>query len=161
MQKLVTPVQYENTLDGLNAVRPLVLADEVKPILDIPVLNANPVSENRPAIGKLLRCNQNGALVTKNHNGFKYYQTKSLEIDSPNYFNLCTFSQKVEGILLEVTDSANITAFGWFWLAGFAILEVWNLLGTTWSNFDGQSLYIKISGATPYHHYFNVHGFYN
>jgi hypothetical protein len=70
MPKLLTPVQYENTLDELNGVRPLELADEVKLTLDIPILNVNPVSQKRPAIGKLLRCNQRGALLQDGEKGY-------------------------------------------------------------------------------------------
>ena len=63
MPKLLSPIQYEDKPDGLNGVRPLVLDDEVKRILDIPVFDSVPVNKNRGVQGKLMRCDNNGSLL--------------------------------------------------------------------------------------------------
>ncbi|GAH82001.1 unnamed protein product, partial [marine sediment metagenome] len=63
MPKLATPVQYEPSLDGLNTIRPLQLADEVKTVIPYPVLCKNPPSIDKPAVGMFARCSQQGALL--------------------------------------------------------------------------------------------------
>ncbi|MBA7654882.1 hypothetical protein ES703_62775 [subsurface metagenome] len=161
MPKLSTPFQYEDSLDELNMVRLLNLVDEVKRIIDIPVLDVNPVDEKGFAAGKLLRCDNNGALLSKNADGFKYCETQSFEIDSPAYFVPCEFAQEVQGVLLDVTDSENIVSFTWLSPATFGNLQYFNILGRTWVNIKGDVLLIKVSGAPPYYHYFTVYGFYN
>jgi len=101
MPKLLTPVQYEPALDGLNEVRPLQLADEVKIALNIPVFNVNPVGKNKPVVGKLARCNQQGALLESNKvfdlRNFEY-QVKYTPFESGEFS--VTFAQPIKGFLV-------------------------------------------------------------
>jgi len=55
MGKLITPVQHELVLDGLNEIRPLHLQKDIKRVVSLPVLNQQPVGEIKIR-GKLLRC---------------------------------------------------------------------------------------------------------
>lgn len=78
MIKLATPVQYEDTLDALNAVRPLALAAEYKTELIYPVFCVNSVNKGRPAVGKLARCIRPGSLLKNNFKAYDNYE--ALEI---------------------------------------------------------------------------------
>jgi len=104
MPKLITPVQYEPTLDELNEVRPLQLADEVKSVISSPALNLNPVSHGRPVFGKLSRCNNQGALLTNGNSGYENYEAFSLPVYwHPTQHYSITFSQKVKRVFLLPT----------------------------------------------------------
>jgi len=63
MPKLATPIQYEPALDGLNAIRPMQLANVVKTDIVCPVMCKNPATVDKPAVGMLARCSQQGALL--------------------------------------------------------------------------------------------------
>lgn len=93
MSKLLTPVVYEDVLDELNIIRPLKLVDEVRHNLDIPVLDVIPVSKDRPAIGKLLRCDNNGALIKGNTLVYKYWDDVSVLESSPLAFLAVPFAR--------------------------------------------------------------------
>lgn len=80
MQKLQTPILYEDTLDGLNTVRPLRIEDKVENVLDIPILASNPAGRNTAIKGKLLRCDENGALLKCNQIGVEYDDVQTFEL---------------------------------------------------------------------------------
>lgn len=98
MLKLATPVQYEPSLEGLNILRPLQLTEESKTVISYPVLCKNPPSKDKPAIGKLARCSQQGAMpksmpVWANKTG-----GDTLEFELPVRTHHITFPVKVLGV---------------------------------------------------------------
>lgn len=99
MSKLVSPAQYESTLGVLNQVRPLRLAGKIKQTIDIPVLNLNPPSASRPAIGKLARCDKQGALLRANSDsyGFTAYNAQS-RIGYADYYATVELDRRVLGV---------------------------------------------------------------
>lgn len=149
MPRLRTPVQYEESMGELNQVRPLNLIDPVKIALDIPFLNFNPVNKNRPAIGKLVRCNKAGALIKENS-----VIERNTEIDGGGVTTgtpvvAITFSQPVHywrmwgigttlGSDLWLTDST-----------GDIIIQTLDMLGDNTIFLYGDTFYVKGAG-TPF-----------
>lgn len=101
--KLLRPVQYESVLGSLNKARPLSLADEGRVILSIPVLNAEPASNEKTARGKFLRCSQGSPLVF-NPNIYSGYHLDSYSIGNSTGLS-CNpvYDPPAEEILLNIT----------------------------------------------------------
>lgn len=99
MPKLATPVQYEPALEGLNDIRPLQLAEESKVVIPYPVLCQNPPSKDKPAVGKLARCSQQGALLKSEPVWADNYSEIRLDISEavPNIHY--AFPVRVQGVL--------------------------------------------------------------
>lgn len=119
MPKLMTPIQYEPSLEGLNAVRPLQLLDEGKSIISYPVLCKNAPSEGRPAIGKFARCSQQGALLKKSNTLFHNLESNFFPISENTPLEHYIFQQKVYKVTIRYTD-------------GYGTTGVW------WCNYDGS-----------------------
>lgn len=160
MAKLATPIQYESALDRLNAVRPLQLADEAKIALNIPVLNVNPVDKDKPVVGKLLRCNQQGVLLRSNDKAQENSEYKSFF----SYCRLCTFhfpfAQKVFGVIVTFVDPAEI--FTVWWCSEAAVVKYKQITKDVWTflPFVGIDFYLRFESAVygaavPY-----LYGFY-
>lgn len=122
---LVTPVQYESAFDGLNEVRPLELADEVKVALDIPVLNANPVSSSRPAIGKLLRCNQRGGILQTPSNKYTYTGYLEYAYIAGVILHRFTFSEVTPFVICEDIYFSEPFGIRWTDSTGAIVLDSW------------------------------------
>lgn len=149
MPKLATPVQYEPTLEGLNVIRPLQLKDEGKIVIPYPVLCKNPPTKDRPAVGKLARCSQQGALLAGNKDGYTTYEyiEQGFERDDGN--KLIQFSQKVSCVQSLITVMGTITG-GW-WTDPTYTLEFKDIFSTyaVYLPFVGSDLYIKVTCAIP------------
>ena len=100
MPKLATPVQYEPTLEGLNEIRPLQLADESKIVVSYPALCQNPPTKDRPAVGKLARCSEQGALLKSLPVWCDKYETLFWTITNEMPAHFFTFAQKVYGVIV-------------------------------------------------------------
>jgi len=151
MPKLLTPVQYEDTLGELNTVRPLVLADEVKVGLDIPVLNVSPANGRRFVHGKLLRCDNNGALIRGNSKKFDGYEIQSMYMDEATSAQTIEFTQQVYGVLWVVTSVLKCNYLRWTDPLYFKSYQELSLTGTSWLNFVGLSLsFISNFGLSGY-----------
>jgi len=161
MPKLLTPIQYEDTLDELNIVRPLELADVVKHLIDIPILNSNSV-DNNPALGKLLRCDNAGALLIKNSNGFKHVEAKAFYVDYLGKPADITFAQPVERVLYKYVSDNECYNVMWVIPAlGNPIIKTWPATDTTWIEFNGTTIRLNISGGILHHLHAILYGFYN
>lgn len=141
---LRTPVQYESVLDELNTVRPLQLADEGKVALDTPVLNANPVSSSRPAIGKLLRCNQRGGILRSPVD--KYTSAGYLEYTYiyPINIHRFTFSEVTPVVFVECIDPVNVISYAWTDSTGDIAIVTWPVMMDRLLRFYGKRLWIKV-----------------
>lgn len=161
MAKLITPVQYEDTLDELNKVRPLVLNDEVKRNIDLPVLDANLVAKKGSALGKLLRCTNEGSLLVKNHNGFDNVEIKPFDIERRYEQTTFTFAQEVFGVLCNVIINDVITEFYVTDSTGTIHAQDIGLTGTTWIKFRGTAIWVRVIGELPRDYVAgNFYGFY-
>lgn len=101
MVKLASPVQYESPLEGLNDVRPLQLADVGKIVLPTPVLCKNLPTVNKPAVGRLVRCTQQGALLRDNSEFADKVKSARLDIMDYRIPKKYTFPMKVYGVIAK------------------------------------------------------------
>lgn len=113
MRRLLTPVQYEPLLEGLNAIRPLQLADEGKIVIPYPILCHNPPTEGRPASGKLARCTSTGSLVTHKSNDLNHYEYIERAFSFAAQDQLITFAQKVSVVWCVRVVYVTITGVWW------------------------------------------------
>ena len=113
MIKLRTPVQYEDVLDELNIVRSLSLNEVSRIELATPVLCKNPVSVGKPAIGKLLRSDEQGALLKSNSFFADKFESVGAQMSSGNLTKTITFSRKVKGVLVGWFETGPYGTFWW------------------------------------------------
>lgn len=104
MQRLATPTQYEPALEGLNDIRPLQLVEDSKIVVAYPVLCKNPPTIDKPAVGKLARCTQQGTLVRHKVNGLTAYEYIEQEFPVNGGNQQIAFSQKVSYISVVEVD---------------------------------------------------------
>ena len=160
MLKLATPIQYEDSLDELNTIRPLSLTDEGKIELVIPILNVNPVSSGRPVIGKLLRCNQVGSLVGNSSIGYSNVQELSHIFSTPPRTWLCQFSQVVSVVVLRGTILVG-SPVTW-WSDSTYTAQYASVVGNTFIiiRFVGDKLYLYCADPVGGVQGINVKGYY-
>lgn len=104
MAKLLTPFGYENKLAGLSESLPLALQDEGRQIIDLPLADLQPAGGKCPAVGKFLRCNQQGALLQKcTEQHFENVEHIASGDITGNVLQLAEFSQKVYKVVVFCT----------------------------------------------------------
>jgi len=141
MIKVATPILYESSLDELNRIRPLRLADKSRFSFDYPVLCSNPVNSNRPAISKLARCDKQGSLVKNVGNSYKNAET--INIYEQDYYPLpyYTFSRKVSSCLLTITHITYQDMFAWTDNEYDNWFVTYRYAGNYFLSFTGQTIY--------------------
>lgn len=142
MRKLLTPVQYEPSLEGLNAIRPLQLADEGKIAISYPVLCHNPPTEGRPAFGKLARCTPTGSLVSYKSNDISDYEYIQKVFVFGTTQIVITFAQKVSLVLCIVESALSVTETWWSDPTYTRHFKAIHLIDPTFLNFSGVDLYV-------------------
>lgn len=161
MVKVVTPVQYESPLGGLNEVRPMEMSGEVKPFIDTSILNINPIDNVRPAKGRLLRCGNDSAVLQNSIKGFRKVETVFAELGYGDDEIVVTFSQRVERVLWSIIVSVNCQAIircnDKYWLP----IQYVSLTGTTLLTFANTALYFIGAHTAGGHTEANLYGFYN
>lgn len=117
MVKLITPVQYEQGLDGLNQVRPLTLVDESKAVIALPFGCINPPSKDRPAEGRLLRCDNQGAILSRKPNHLIPTDIAEYNYDAGFKYVFHTFNRRIKCFNIWVFNHQNVMYFDWdvFW----------------------------------------------
>lgn len=120
MQKLLTPVLYEDTLDELNSVRPLRIEDKVENVLDIPILDSNPASDNKPIKGGLLRCDNNAALLKCNQIGVDYDDVVTFELATASPREKIYFPRLVSHIIFYRMTNVHDIALHWITWQGIS-----------------------------------------
>ena len=113
MLKLATPVQYEYLLDTLNILRPLNLLGECKMDIAYPVLNMNPVGKTEPAMGKLARCDEQGALLTNERFGYENYEMIEKSFYFTSWPRHITFAQTVYKVLAHTIHVVGEQDLSW------------------------------------------------
>lgn len=144
MPKLATPVQYEPALEGLNTIRPLQLADEVKVIIPYPVLCKNPPSENKPAVGMFARCSQQSALLKHRIKEFCGYEYIRTQFFLPAYTYCFVFSQKVSFVLFMVLAYSELDKIYWTDNTYTLYLQEISLVAPTFIKLVGTRLYVRV-----------------
>lgn len=113
MPKLITPVQYEPSLEGLNVLRPLSVPDEGKTLISYPVLCQNLPSEGRPGVGKLARCTQQGALLKSNKVFADKIYERNVPLTHSSPHRMITFPSVVYGVLVKRNPSSKPVKIYW------------------------------------------------
>jgi len=149
MRKLATPVQYESTLEGLNEVRPLQLKGEGKIVIPYPVLCSNPPTKDRPAVGKLTRCSQQGALLAGRRVVYESAEYITEDFEGGDGDKLIRFSQQVKYVVSMV-----VVAGFWytaFWTDSTYTIQFKDIHDTNgvYIPFRGIDLYISVVVAPP------------
>ena len=161
MSKLLTPTQYEDILGELNNVRPLDLSDEVKLSLDIPLFNLNTPDTDKPVVGKLVRCDNYGALLKENSENYRNVEVKEVFIVTVDTLSSVTFSQVVHGVEWEFSDEFRMDTIFWVDPNTGNPYQQLSMTGTTWINFVGKRFYLMSTGHPAAWIFGRMHGFYN
>lgn len=160
MPKLATPVQYEPSLDGLNDIRPLQLADEAKVVIPYPVLCKNPPTVDKPAVGMFARCDRQGSMLIN----VPPWATEVYEIDIDiavtNGGMFYSFPIMVQGVLAIYTKVGEYMSVEWSnptYSRSYAYIHenVWKYL-----SFMGTKIYFRVSGAPATIGTLSLKGFY-
>lgn len=159
-RKLLTPVQYESVLGGLNKARPLSLSDEGRVILSSPVLNANPVSDKKSVQGKLLRSNS-GSSPKFNPKVYTSYQHEHFDgVPGPEQPLVYNFDPLVEAVLLNIVQLSATCYVRWKNSIYGVILVQYSTVGGHWIPFMGNNLFLTVFYAGAGQVEFDLYGFY-
>ncbi|GAH92147.1 unnamed protein product, partial [marine sediment metagenome] len=146
MVKLLTPVQYEGSLDELNKVRPLALADEVKRDLGLCILNVEPAAaNNRLARGKFLRCDSNGSLLKHNSKSYDNFELVKVLVHDHEY-KAITFSQVVHKVSIKCFPFDGQAGFNWVSSIGTWYQSLAYDASFTAVDFRGTTMYVSGDG---------------
>lgn len=160
MPKLATPVQYEPSLEGLNAIRPLQLADKVKTVIPYPVLCKNPPSIDKPAVGMFARCSQQGALLKSVPKWADSISEKALVISETVPYVYYTFPVRVQGVLVTYYELVGGGGVDWcdkdFTVSFFTLTNVFY----RFMPFVGTDIYFMSGGYGGYEFDLRLIGFY-
>lgn len=161
MVKVITPVQYESPMGGLNEVRPLEISGEVKPFIDTSILNINPVDTGRPAKGRLLRCGNDSAVLQNCVKGFRHVENVPVELDDAHAYNSFTFSQKVDRVLWYSPWWVGAVSIFWCHDAYWLLFQELSLDVPSWVPFTGKTIHLIGSFIGGGSLEANLYGFYN
>lgn len=160
MGKLITPVQHELVLDGLNEIRPLQLQDEVKRVVSLPVVNANPANKSNIARGKFLRCD-NGAMLATNKVYYNNYQEKQWdEDDTDSRYYTVLWNPPVKLVQIEIVLRIPPSSISFYNSTYTTVLKNCNAVGMYYYPFVGDTQYLKTIAIGTGHIAFYLYGFY-
>lgn len=142
MSKLITPVQFEPSLDGLNIVRPLLMPDEGKTVISYPVLCKTLPSEGKPGVGKLARCSHQGALLKDNTEFADSFLEAELYLTSENNSRTILLPRIVKAVALKHTTVG--TPGDTFWTDSSFYHKYMTLSGDfQFSRFKARRMYFR------------------
>jgi len=160
MPKLLTPQQYENSLDELNELRPLQLADETQHKIDIAVCDKLPVSSKKAVAGMLIKGTQQGSLLVRFDKDYPNYEVRQPNISYIHKKDLVSFAQKVSFVLSVVVNSYGLTDLWWTDSSYNIILKELSITDPTFIEFSGTDLYVKGDGIANWGCIVFFYGFY-
>ena len=149
MLRLVTPVQYEPLLDGLNQLRPLKLVDESKVVIASPIGCVNQPSKDRPAEGKLLRCNNQGGLLKQPPKDYRLTDVQTIIGLIGVRFKDIVFTQFCYGAFAWVHTLGGLVEYGWATALTHTAIMLFDNNKVTYFPFRGRgfTLYTGNAGA--------------
>lgn len=142
--KLLKPVQYESVIGSLNKARPLSLADEGRVILSIPVLNAEPASNEKTVRGKFLRCSQGSPLVFDPNIYSGYHLDSYSAGNSQGVSCNPVYDPPAKEILLHITLSAGGPTCEWRDSSYVITLVSYTGVGTYFIPYNGSAFKLKL-----------------
>lgn len=158
--KLLTPVQYESVLSGLNDIRPLSLSDEGRMSLSIPVLNAEPVSNEKTARGKFLRCHNGSALISDSVSYSQYQLKQKFVVPAQLNISTFTFDPPVNYVIIYVDGLDPPKIIHWVQPVSYEVLASYEAVGTYSIRFSGTDITIQVPAAGPGPVEYELRGFY-
>lgn len=160
MPKLANPVHYEPSLEGLNVIRPLQLADVNKIVIPTPVLCTNPPSVTKPAVGILARCTQNGALIKSNNTLCDKIYEAEIYTGDESEFVTYTFPTKVQGVLAKISYVEE-DVYDW-WCSDYGLQKYVEIFYSVWSflPFVGKKIHFLLECAESFETTILLIGFY-
>jgi len=151
---------YENTIDILNQVHPVNMSDRGRLLLDYPVVTDISAKATDMPKGRLLRCNNNGAVLTgKNFVKFSDFVLRTLIIADDFDTGVINFDRIVDAAVLQIINDNFETAIEWTDSIGLTVFGLWRYNGVYFVPFKGQFMYIK-SYTDHVDITLNVYGFY-
>jgi hypothetical protein len=158
MLKIATPIIFESSLEGLNALRPLFLTDHSRFLLDYSIACLNPANRIRPAVGKFLRNTDGGALLSNRVCKYPNVESLTYNFDAAHALYTYNFSQCVSFVNVYPYNKVGIP-FLW-WTDPSGAIELFGLSNmkstpivvrgcsfTIWVDFSlGTSISVKLDG---------------
>lgn len=160
MPRLATPLQYEPSIEGLNDIRPLQLADEGKIVIPMPVLCQNPPTKDKPAVGRFARCSQQGALLKSMPEGVKNYLYTQFSLSNLDPNKSFAFDRRIYGCVIYYTFVYATGAVIWTDETYIQYYVIIFATTATFLPFVGTDIHFTSSGATTYEIRVDFYGFY-
>lgn len=160
MPRLATPVMYESALAGLNDIRPLELGDECRNAVSYPVGTSNPIDTDRPAIGKLVRCNEQGSLLRDIEKWAIHYEyiIRYSSVAVPLFH--ITFARRVKGVIVKYENVVSISSAYWCDVAGDIHYVRFTSTVFKFLPFVGRAFNIHCVGMGDWNGIIYLYGFY-
>jgi len=158
--KLTTPVQYEQVIDGLNEIRPLNLDDTVRRVVSLPVINSLSVDDPHIVQGKVLRCDNNGAVLGKNNRCYNNYEDKYLYTGSGYENNTIVFGQRVYYVNLRIKTLSVGGYVQWLDPLFYILVKLYESTGLYYLPLVGTKIHLRTAGYGTGATRVYVYGFY-
>lgn len=142
MSKLRTPVRYGSEIKDIEFTKFLELSDTAKSVLSLPVGIKTPAKDRGIAAGKLLRCDNNGALVTGNCFGYTDIITNDFSLDNANAFVDIVFTKTIYMIRFACSYYDNLDYLYWTNSSHDAVLQNLGKSGLMTILFRGKAVSI-------------------
>lgn len=160
MQKLLTPQQYESTLDELNEIRPLQVSDIVKQFISMPVCNRYANSESKASDGVFVKSTHHGHILNHKHRVLTQYQKVVIFRTAGEHNIENTFNQRVYRVLINTKVLDNVNRLYWGRLGSVFSIQDYNSIGIHQVNLIGDYICINASIAAEGFVNFDLYGFY-
>lgn len=142
MPKLRMPVRYGSEIKDIEFTDFLELSDTVKSVISLPVGIKVPVRDRGIASGKLLRCDNAGALLIDKPICCQDYEAILIDLDVGHSYKEYTFAQKVYKCLLSIYLWSNVTSFYWTNSGGSEVLQEFSETEMNTLNFVGTKIWL-------------------
>lgn len=135
--KLLTPVMYEQSISWLNLMKFFTSDVKIKQDIDYPVLTKSLLTENGIPEGRLLRCDNNGAVLTNRYSvAYNAVISNIITTDGEYEYWIVDFGRAVDFVLLKTTP----------WLPGNSV---------QWVNSGHDKVFGNYIGIIPFYIHFN------
>jgi len=134
-------------MDELNTARPLSISNKVNQSLELSVLCKEQPVRGKPAVGRFLRCSQDGHITLHSPEYPQNYQQFAHTFEFLDFYWSLSFVRKVEYILAAVSLRDGCTAL--YQTTPDYAGNIFNLptVGIYYIPFKGQTIYFRAEGG--------------
>ncbi len=147
MVQLKTPIRFSDRLSAFNVSPPRQVGDTGKQQLSLTIGDVNPVGIGRPAMGKMLRCNNQGGQLIQ-HPDFP--QNKETVVETwllgQTGYRTITFAQWVYSVSFY-TDGMTLETLYWIKESVGIPWDQWFGDGTHHINWSGNKIWFALDPA--------------